>query len=87
MVLNALHIDPGRQWKGPWRWFHEELLDCCKDLGVILRINGHTSCLARAIEKGVERETSGAIRVQKRSAVTIASSTRRQHTKPLVSLR
>ncbi len=32
VVLNALAIDPGRLWKGPWRWFHEELLDCCSPL-------------------------------------------------------
>ena len=31
-VLNALEIDPGRQWKGPWRFFGEELLVCCKSL-------------------------------------------------------
>ena len=28
MVLNSLGIDPGKQWKGPWRWFSEELLAC-----------------------------------------------------------
>lgn len=32
MVLNALSIDPGRSWKGPWRWFNENMLDCCKPL-------------------------------------------------------
>lgn len=31
-VLNALEIDPHRTWKGPWRWFREELLDCCTSL-------------------------------------------------------
>lgn len=31
-VLNALEIDPGRTWKGPWRFFGEELLVCCKSL-------------------------------------------------------
>jgi glutathione gamma-glutamylcysteinyltransferase len=31
-VLNALEIDPGRTWQGPWRWFGEELLDCCVSL-------------------------------------------------------
>src|SRR3989338_3734997 len=31
-VLNALNVDPGRVWKGPWRWFCEEMLDCCEDL-------------------------------------------------------
>ncbi|MEZ4316294.1 MAG: phytochelatin synthase family protein [Myxococcota bacterium] len=31
-TLNALQIDPGRVWKGPWRFFGEELLVCCKSL-------------------------------------------------------
>jgi len=35
MVLNALAIDPKRAWKGPWRWFSEELLDCCSPLEVV----------------------------------------------------
>ncbi|KAA8543396.1 hypothetical protein F0562_021109 [Nyssa sinensis] len=25
-------IDPGRKWKGPWRWFDESMLDCCEPL-------------------------------------------------------
>jgi glutathione gamma-glutamylcysteinyltransferase len=29
-TLNALGIDPGRTWKGPWRHLSEELLICCK---------------------------------------------------------
>ncbi|PAA70561.1 hypothetical protein BOX15_Mlig000949g1, partial [Macrostomum lignano] len=29
MCLNSLEVDPGKVWKGPWRWFHEEMLDCC----------------------------------------------------------
>lgn len=29
-ALNALDIDPGRVWKGPWRYFGEDLLGCCK---------------------------------------------------------
>jgi glutathione gamma-glutamylcysteinyltransferase len=49
-MLNALQIDPGRVWKGPWRWFGEELLTCCKSLdettadGVTL---AEVACLAR----------------------------------------
>ena len=31
-VLNALELDPGRTWKGPWRFYGEELLDCCVSL-------------------------------------------------------
>ncbi|MEY4545729.1 MAG: hypothetical protein RL685_1924 [Pseudomonadota bacterium] len=48
-VLNALEIDPGRTWKGQWRFFGEELLVCCKSLelaaaeGLSLR---EVACLA-----------------------------------------
>ncbi|KAL6208801.1 hypothetical protein ACLB2K_019746 [Fragaria x ananassa] len=35
MVLNALSIDPGRKWKGPWRWFDESMLDCCESLETV----------------------------------------------------
>lgn len=28
-VLNALNIDPGRVWKGPWRWYVDSMLDSC----------------------------------------------------------
>ena len=31
-ALNALDIDPGRVWKGPWRYFGEDLLGCCKPI-------------------------------------------------------
>ena len=37
MVLNTLHIDPGKVWKGPWRWYHEAMLDCCKSLEKVQR--------------------------------------------------
>ena len=50
MALNALHIDPQRTWKGQWRWFCEEMLDCCKPLELIRRegISLHELvCLAR----------------------------------------
>lgn len=35
MVLNAFSIDPGRTWKGVWRWYSEELLDCCIPLDLV----------------------------------------------------
>ncbi|CAM0913467.1 unnamed protein product [Alopecurus aequalis] len=35
VVLNALAIDPGRTWKGPWRWFDESMLDCCEPLSKV----------------------------------------------------
>jgi hypothetical protein len=25
MILNALEIDPQRKWKGPWRWYEQEV--------------------------------------------------------------
>lgn len=31
-VLNALNIDPHRRWKGNWRFYSEELLECCEPL-------------------------------------------------------
>ncbi len=50
VVLNALSIDPARPWKGPWRWYGEELLDCCDPLDLV-RQRGLTlprfACLAR----------------------------------------
>eukprot|EP00928_Gymnodinium_smaydae_P088551 TRINITY_DN72623_c0_g1_i1.p1 TRINITY_DN72623_c0_g1~~TRINITY_DN72623_c0_g1_i1.p1 ORF type:complete len:444 (+),score=64.57 TRINITY_DN72623_c0_g1_i1:47-1378(+) len=57
MVLNALGVDPGRNWKGPWRWFHEDMLDCCEPLESI-RQNGiifeSFVCLARCNFASVE---------------------------------
>jgi len=57
VALNALAIDPGRLWKGPWRWFSEELLDCCVPLEEIRRRGldlGELTCLARCNGADVE---------------------------------
>eukprot|EP00603_Paraphysomonas_imperforata_P002190 CAMPEP_0114433964 /NCGR_PEP_ID=MMETSP0103-20121206/11988_1 /TAXON_ID=37642 ORGANISM="Paraphysomonas imperforata, Strain PA2" /NCGR_SAMPLE_ID=MMETSP0103 /ASSEMBLY_ACC=CAM_ASM_000201 /LENGTH=261 /DNA_ID=CAMNT_0001603779 /DNA_START=112 /DNA_END=897 /DNA_ORIENTATION=- len=35
MALNALLIDPKRKWQGVWRWFDDEMLDCCELLDTI----------------------------------------------------
>lgn len=35
MVLNTLAVDPKKIWRGGWRWYHEEMLDCCLPLDVI----------------------------------------------------
>ncbi|KAJ2996880.1 hypothetical protein HDV02_006055 [Globomyces sp. JEL0801] len=32
MVLNALSVDPGKRWKGVWRWFADDMLECCAPL-------------------------------------------------------
>lgn len=67
VALNALGVDPGRLWKGPWRWYSEELLDCCvslervRDRGITLdqfscfaRCNGATAELRRAADAALE---------------------------------
>ncbi|XP_065669345.1 uncharacterized protein LOC100213020 isoform X3 [Hydra vulgaris] len=41
MILNSLAVDPKRVWKGPWRWYHEEMLDCCLSLDLVQQ-NGIT---------------------------------------------
>src|SRR5438045_713599 len=59
VALNALAIDPGRLWKGPWRWFAEDLLDCCVPLSEV-RERGldldELTCLARCNGADVELE-------------------------------
>ena len=49
-ALNALQIDPRRRWKGAWRWFSEELMDCCKSLEDVRKFGvtlDEVACLAR----------------------------------------
>jgi glutathione gamma-glutamylcysteinyltransferase len=65
MALNALGVDPGRAWRGPWRWFSEELLDCCtplervqqkgisiEELACLARCNGANAFIARPEDGG-----------------------------------
>lgn len=50
MVLNALAVDPQRQWKGVWRWYSESLLECCEPLAVVKERGitlGKLACTAR----------------------------------------
>lgn len=62
IVLNSLGIDPGRPWKGPWRWFDETMLDCCVALDEV-RARGITldelACLARCNGARAEVERGG----------------------------
>ena len=37
-VMNALEVDPRRTWKGAWRWYSEDMLDCCKSLDEIKKV-------------------------------------------------
>lgn len=57
VVLNALAIDPGRKWKGPWRWFDDSMLDCCEPLDKIQSQGitfGKVACLGRCNGAKVE---------------------------------
>jgi hypothetical protein len=49
-ILNALGCDPHRAWKGVWRYYTEELLDCCVSLDQIEKDGidfDNLECLAR----------------------------------------
>ena len=79
VALNALAIDPGRLWKGPWRWYSEELLDCCAPLDRV-KNEGITfdqfACLARCNGATVEAVRAEGSTVDAfRDAVARASST------------
>ncbi len=78
VALNALSIDPGRQWKGPWRWFSEELLDCCVPLADV-RERGvdvdEFACLARCNGANVEVHRGDVSSLEAwRAALAIAAS-------------
>jgi glutathione gamma-glutamylcysteinyltransferase len=77
-ALNALGVDPGRRWKGSWRWFSEELLDCCKSLEEVRRSGitlDEAACLARcngaaATVKRAGQADAGAFRKDLLAATT-----------------
>ncbi|KAF8420088.1 Phytochelatin synthase-domain-containing protein [Tirmania nivea] len=64
MILNALKIDPARTWRKPWRWFTQDMLDCCRPLEYV-RTNGITlsefTCLAEC--NGLEANTKYADKI------------------------
>jgi hypothetical protein len=68
MVLNAMAIDPQRVWKGVWRWFHEEMLSCCKpieevkkkgislqEFACLARCNGAAAAVFSGADMGLEK--------------------------------
>lgn len=30
IVLNAVEADPGQVWRGIWRWYSDDMLECCE---------------------------------------------------------
>ena len=91
VALNSLAIDPGRLWKGPWRWFSEELLDCCvplshvqsqglvlDELACLAGCNGATARVTRA-EASTASDLRAAVEAASRASsgrVLIASYSR-----------
>ncbi|HEY3253196.1 MAG TPA: phytochelatin synthase family protein [Polyangiaceae bacterium] len=86
VALNALAIDPGRLWKGPWRWFAEDLLDCCvplseirqrgldlDELACLARCNGAEVELERAEGSGLEIWRSAIAAAARAETVVVAS--------------
>ena len=78
VALNALGIDPGRLWKGPWRWFSEELLDCCVPLAEVQNRGldvEELACLARCNGADVELSRGDATNLAAfRAALTAAAT-------------
>ena len=86
VALNGLGIDPGRLWKGPWRWFAEDLLDCCvplekvrarglslDELACLAQCNGADVDLQRADEADFDRFRAALERAARGEEVMIAS--------------
>jgi glutathione gamma-glutamylcysteinyltransferase len=86
VALNALGIDPGRLWKGPWRWFAEDLLDCCvplaevkergldlDELACLARCNGAEVDVHRDDLDGIEGWRAAVARAARGETVIIAS--------------
>jgi glutathione gamma-glutamylcysteinyltransferase len=89
VALNALAIDPGRLWKGPWRWFSEELLDCCApldrvrekgisldELACLAQCNGAEARVARGSIDDLRADVIAAAR-SAREPVVVAGYTRK----------
>ncbi|KAL0640724.1 hypothetical protein Q9L58_000028 [Maublancomyces gigas] len=50
MILNALKVDPAITWRKPWRWFTQEMLDCCQPLEHVKQFGitlAEFACLAK----------------------------------------
>src|SRR5262249_2804529 len=86
VALNALGIDPGRLWKGPWRWFAEELLDCCvplaegrqrgldmDELACLSRCNGADVEVEHADESDLDAFRAAVLAAAEGSVVLVAS--------------
>ncbi|KAF9910387.1 hypothetical protein EC991_006652 [Linnemannia zychae] len=82
MVLNALEIDPRRQWRGVWRWYSDEQLDCCTSVDV-MKQKGITfnqfSCLARCHAKVSAKRADKTTIEQFRQDIQLVCSSEQVH--------
>lgn len=92
VALNALGIDPKRPWKGSWRWYSEEMLDCCvplsevrqhgvtlEELGCLAGCNGLIAEVRHADRCGVDQLKADLLAAGRGDgSVVIASYGRRQ---------
>ena len=49
MILNSLEMDPQRVFKGPWRYYDQDMLDCCRPLADVAQVGltlAEFACLA-----------------------------------------
>lgn len=79
VALNALGVDPGRAWKGPWRWFGEEMLDCCVSLEEVRSVGltlDEVGCLARCNGARARVRRADAAPVGELRAAVLAASRR-----------
>ncbi|KAI8100441.1 hypothetical protein M9435_006925 [Picochlorum sp. BPE23] len=83
MVLNSLSIDPRRPWKGPWRIFHEQMLDCCIPLETVQKEGitlSQAACLTRCNGAGAEIFPYGSVSLEEfRGMIETACSTNEYH--------
>jgi len=86
MAFNALAIDPERLWKGVWRWFAEDMLDCClplaeirerglsiDELACLAHCNGAEVAVERADTKNLSAWRHALQRSARGDSVTVAS--------------
>lgn len=83
MVLNSLSIDPRRPWKGPWRIFHEQMLDCCIPLETVQKEGitlSQAACLTRCNGASAEIFPYGSVGLEEfRGMIETACSTNQYH--------
>jgi Phytochelatin synthase len=70
-VMNALEVDPKRTWKGAWRWFSEDMLDCCRPLEEVKRARTPLAVLASVL---TDQYSKLARRQQAAHKITMPSS-------------